>query len=620
MLLHQVINDEPPSPRRLNAAIPKDRETICLKCLEKDRTRRFATAADLSAELRRYLADEPILSRPVSRAERLWRWSKRNPRVAALSTTILALVLAITVGSIVAVVLINEQKDAAVQLADEKGQLAIEKQQLAEQEHKASEESKENARKAEANATVAREQSQLALDTLGNVVTKVDEQLRDPSEMHKLRQELIEDAMAGLRRVEESNGTRSLVDRSMGVGHQRMADIFQQMGRSEDALAAHQRALVIFETLLKSNPQDHWARWDAAISNDKVGDLNRVLGGAATDVRSSYLKALQHREKLPTDLNREKLTADDVKRSLVNSYAKLGTTSLAAGDLAAASEYFGKMLAQSEELYAKNPNNPQARQALSGSYLVLGRVSFRMQDVEAARDYYDKSLKLRQQLVASDPLSVGFRRLVAAAFDASGDLSLQLSKAPDKAIENYENSRQIYAELHATNPKDADSQSGLAAAHYRLGTARVLVGKAQEAKADYTESLRLREDLLSRDPKNTTKIIGLIHVRARLGLHDESFQAAEELRERVGTDPSALYNLVCGYSLCASAARHGRPIDDMSTAERQAYDRYLSAAIETLRSATDRGYNDVTALETDPDLGELRDSSDFDALIRGLKK
>jgi hypothetical protein len=58
----------------------------------------------------------------------------------------------------------------------------------------------------------------------------------------------------------------------------------------------------------------------------------------------------------------------------------------------------------------------------------------------------------------------------------------------------------------------------------------------------------------------------------------------------------------------------------MSGSERQAYDRYLSAAIETLRRAMDRGYNDVTALETDPDLEAFRGSADFDAVIRGLKK
>lgn len=616
----QVVRDEPVPPTRLQPKLPADIETICLKCLQKEPRKRYDSAELLAEDLRRFLAGEPILARPVSGPERLWRWCRRNPKMAALSASVLLLLVVVAVGSSAAAVKIAFERDEK----EKQRGAAVTAEGIAKTQKALAEERREKAEAAEKRATekekIASEQRQLALDTLYNVVTKVDEQLRDRTEMHKLRLELIEDAMSGLRRVEESDSTRSLVDRSMGVGHQRMADIFQQMGRSEDALSEHKRALEIFDKLLEKDSLDHWARWDAALSSDKVGDLSRVLGGAATDVKGSYLKALQHREKLPADLNLEKLTAADVQRSLVNSYAKLGTISMSAGDLPAAREYFGKTLAQSEELYAKNPNSPQAKQALSGSYFILGRINFRLQEVDVARDYYDKSLALRQELMVSDPLSVGFRRLVAAGFDARGDLSLQLSKAPAQAVESYENSRRIYAELHATNPKDADSQMGLAAAHYRLGTAKGLIGKPQEAAADYTESLKLREDLVTRDPKNTAKLIGLIHVRARLGSHHESFQASEELRERVGTDPSALYNLVCGYSLCANAVRTGRPVGDMSAEERQAYDRYLSRAIETLRSAMDRGYNDVTALETDPDLESLRGSPDFESVIRGLKK
>ena len=84
MLIKQVIHDEPPSPRKLNATITRDLETITLKCLEKDEASRYQTAKEMTDELRRYLSGSFILARPLGRAARAWRWAKRRPAAATL--------------------------------------------------------------------------------------------------------------------------------------------------------------------------------------------------------------------------------------------------------------------------------------------------------------------------------------------------------------------------------------------------------------------------------------------------------------------------------------------------------------------------------------------------------
>lgn len=93
-IIHQVIYDEPVSPRKTAPNIPRDLETICIKAMEKDLHRRYPSAQEMAVDLRRYLRNEPILARRVSIAERSWRWLCRRPAVAASFALILTVVLA----------------------------------------------------------------------------------------------------------------------------------------------------------------------------------------------------------------------------------------------------------------------------------------------------------------------------------------------------------------------------------------------------------------------------------------------------------------------------------------------------------------------------------------------
>jgi serine/threonine protein kinase len=132
MIIVQILQDEPPSPRKLQSRIPRDLETICLKCLEKDSSRRYLTAQALAEDLRRCSRDEPIRARPIRQIERLYRWCNRQPIVAAL---IAALIFSLLVGTSVSTY------------------FAVRERQRADESDANAAQAEENARRAEETAT-----------------------------------------------------------------------------------------------------------------------------------------------------------------------------------------------------------------------------------------------------------------------------------------------------------------------------------------------------------------------------------------------------------------------------------------------------------------------------------
>jgi WD40 repeat protein len=109
-ILAQVVAEDPVPPRQLQPTVPRDLETICLKCLRKEPGKRYGSAAELAEDLRRFQEGEPILARPVGKVERGWRWCRRNPALAVSSAILIAALFATA-----AVIWLSAVREAALE-------------------------------------------------------------------------------------------------------------------------------------------------------------------------------------------------------------------------------------------------------------------------------------------------------------------------------------------------------------------------------------------------------------------------------------------------------------------------------------------------------------------------
>ncbi len=236
----QVLSDDPVPPRRLNAAVPRDLETICLKCLEKQPVRRYPSAAALGADLGRYLAGEPILARPVSVLKRAGKWARRNPAVAGLAAS---LALAMLIG-FAAVTYQWLRAESARRTADSLRILAEDRRQDADR------------RRVEAEANFA-----LASNAVDDFHTSVSQsRLREIPGLSSLRRELLGSARAFydefLRRKGDDPGLRL----GLAAAQLRVAKISAELDGPTGPESAFRQALASHQALARDHPADAGVR------------------------------------------------------------------------------------------------------------------------------------------------------------------------------------------------------------------------------------------------------------------------------------------------------------------------------------------------------------------------
>lgn len=268
--LAQVVRLDPVPVSRLNPGVPLDLETICLKCLNKEPGRRYESAGDLAADLRRFLNGEPIKARPLTSMQRMARWCRRNPLAAGLSCALLVGLM----GGLVVVTHLYLRAERHLKDALAKFQVARD-----------------------------------AVDKL----TTVGERLQNYPDIPAVREEMLREALKFHRQflTEQQNDPEQI--RQTANAHVRVADIEQMLGQQSAAAFDYLRGLDLLGQLVQRFPHEVKYQFDLGVVFKKYG-IHHVQNGRYDEAAVAYRRGLDLGEHLlrtdPLNPDFRRLTAD----------------------------------------------------------------------------------------------------------------------------------------------------------------------------------------------------------------------------------------------------------------------------------------------------------------------
>jgi serine/threonine-protein kinase len=602
--LEQVRTREPVPPTALQPKVPHDLETVCLKCLEKDPARRYASAADLAEDLRRFLAGEPVRARPTPPWERAWRWCRRNPRVAGLSA---GLVLFVAGWAATATVL-KLEADASARLAAANAAVAEKNERLAARRQLEAEASAAQARRSEAQALRNAHITFHHLITVGEQLQRElrHRRLKAGEDLAALRAGLLatlqKNMLAAARDIEGTEVTSF----STAAAYQEMGDLLQRLGQGGEALRLFRKSHELLERLAAGPNAGDKARANLGILLRRLGSMSLELNGDVPAARRYFQKGRDLQQDVADHPRGRDYSASDNRRLLSFYELDLGTTELAAGRPAEARAHFEKCRDLRRAWSEAEPKNIPARSYLSEVYLRLGTVRWHLGDARGARADLAQSLKLSRDLAENYPQDSSFRADVADILGAQGDAELRLGRPAEARARYREALPHIRAALDRS-PDNPERQALMALTHERLAAVALHFGERPQAEEHYRASLKLRQELARIEPGNRTWRAAYLLALAHGGKQAEAEAGADALcKAAPGSAPLLLQAARC-YAVRAAAD----PAHKEACAAR---------ALRALGGAAAAEYRDAVALETDPDLAALRQEPAFRDLLAKMRQ
>jgi tetratricopeptide (TPR) repeat protein len=522
-ILRQVQNDEPRPPRRLNEAVPRDLETVCLKALAKEPRNRYDTAEEFRADLQRFLDGVPVKARPVGTLGRLARWSRRNPNVARLSA---ALVLVAAVGLAAVLWQWRRAEAKSVEAVNEAARADDARQE------------------AEANLRSERASLLEACDAVDTFLTFAEEKdlFKQPAGS-PVRQKLLAEALrhyqSFVRRAHDDPAIRD----KLAAAYYRLGSLSLHCGDRSQAVTSFQQARAGYQDLLHDQPHNNDLRWALSQCCFDLGnacaELNRLPEaveafaqasreydtlaradpsatqprinrasaegslaglhfrmGRKSEAAASYLRLKSIQEGLVRDAPGDQRYGYQIQ--LARTLSNLG---FVATDAETASSYYEQSRTLREKLHQENPGHELVSAELARTYYHIAGVRAGQKREEEALVLLHRGTELLGPVVRAQPNMLRYQLDLVNILERRGIILMDAGRNAE-AIPVFQEMRQISERLVAASPQEIGLRMGLAAAYERLGGLNRDLGRTAEAEASYEKLLPILDRLQRDDPAN----------------------------------------------------------------------------------------------------------------------
>lgn len=610
-VIMQVLKTEPIPLRQLLPKLPVDIETICLKALQKDPAKRYASCTEMADDLGRFLRNEPILARPVGLAEQAWRWCRRNPLVASLSTAAITAIVAVAVISTWSAMTLSE-KNVALQKSQEEtsNQAKI---------------AKENELKAVEQEKVAVSRAKSVVATVQNFFTEV--QGIDVYQMPRMK-ETRDRMMRGLLPVLER-------------------EVLSQMPADDDAMKTR--------AALQMSVADSMAAQNMLESAEKTYlELERFFGDRAekkkTDAaKANHILALRSLGNLKRELARDMTAslqyfnqvlaiANDVVenskgdekglgkhsdlqriKNLAVSHHELAVTLYRIGKLTEANEHFASAMeayGKAKLLLESDPNlaaKPEAvkRQAekeieslLAVSQFANSFVDYRLGKPEEAERVIRLLTGKAKQAQEADINNAQNLRDYCGKLGILAEFLAQTDRI-EEANGLLAEACNLGEKLLTFAPDNGEFQRTLALAYYRRCQWK-RAAKLEEADKEGLRALAIRRNRVKNDPLNARYKIELMLSESQCGTASEGLRLADEFVSPPVVDNELLIEIARAYTLLEERSLES---DDKSL---------FAKATDAIRRAIAANYKDIVSITKEVDLRAIQNFKPFVELVGTL--